>query len=172
MAVVFPRLRAAAAVAAASFAVAGSVLAAPQVAAVAVTGHAPSRGRAEAYVQHVPPGPRDESVARWRDPICPLVSGLARDEAEALLERLSAVALAVGAPLGSSDCRPNLYIVASPDPKATLRAWTLREPLLFGPGRETELEHLIRTDRPGPKRSGSRRVQALSVALGSGEATM
>ncbi len=130
------RFRAVAALAAVSFALAGPALAAP------------SHEQAQAYVEHVPTGSRDEPVARWRDPICPLVAGLASDQAERLLERLSNDARAVGAPLGASDCHANLYIVAAADPQAAVRAWAQREPLLFGPHREAELQQMIRTERP------------------------
>jgi hypothetical protein len=55
--------------------------------------------------------PRDESLRRWRDPICPLVAGLTRDEGEYLLQRLSQIARTVGAPLDKEHCaRPNLVI--------------------------------------------------------------
>ncbi len=135
--------RAAAALLAASFAIA-----CPAFAASPDAGQAPSRGQADAYVQHVLPGSSIQSVARWRDPVCPLVSGLPRDQAEVLLERLSAIAIQAGAPLGAADCRPNLYIVASADPKSTLKAWVRRQPILFGPGHEAAVQRVIETPRP------------------------
>ncbi len=144
---VFPGFRAAATLVAASFAIACPALAASQD-ADAAAGHAPSRGRADAYVQHVLPGSSSQSVGRWRDPLCPLVSGLARDQAEALLERLSVIAREAGAPLGAADCHPNLYIIAAADPKTTLKAWVKRQPLLFGPGHEAEVQRVIETARP------------------------
>src|SRR5262249_42011085 len=58
------------------------------------------RTRVDAYIRNVSAGPRDEAIARWRDPICPLVSGLAREQAEYMLARLSQIAVQVGAPLG------------------------------------------------------------------------
>jgi hypothetical protein len=109
---------------------------------------APTRGEALAYVRSVSVGPRGDALARWRDPICPAVEGLPRGQAEALLERLSTIAREVGAPLGDADCHANLYVVASADPKSTLRAWVKRQPILFGPNRDLDVDHMIVTDRP------------------------
>ncbi len=117
-------------------------------AAAAGEGRALLRGEAEAYVQHVLPGSRDDAVARWRDPICPLVAGLPADQAEILLERLSSDALAVGAPLGASDCHANLFVVAAAEPKSAMRAWARREPVLFGAERQADLDRVIAKDRP------------------------
>ncbi len=113
---------------------------------VAVAGPV-TREQANAWVRTVSAGPPDQPVARWRDPICPLVSGLPRSLAELMLERLSEDARAVGAPLGPRDCHPNLFIVAAGDPKALLRAWTKREPDLFGRD-QAAIERMISVDRP------------------------
>jgi hypothetical protein len=106
------------------------------------------RALIDRYVQRVSAGPRSEPVSRWRDPICPLVAGLSREQGELVLSRLSEIAVQVGAPLGSQDCRPNLYIVATKDPRATIREWIDRKDGLFNGGGATELERFIRTDRP------------------------
>ncbi len=106
------------------------------------------RARVQAYMRSVPAGPHDESIGRWRAPICPLVGGLSRDQAELILRRLSEVAVSVGAPLGPEKCRPNLYVLAAADPKAMLKEWSAKEADLFGdrPGARADL--FIKTDRP------------------------
>jgi hypothetical protein len=102
----------------------------------------------ERYVQKVAYGPRTESVSRWRDPICPLVSGLSREQAELVLQRLSEIAIEVGAPLGPEDCHPNLYIVATKDPKGLIREWATRHDGLFVTARTADIDRLINSDRP------------------------
>jgi hypothetical protein len=68
--------------------------------------------------------PRDESLRRWRDPICPLMAGLTHDQGEYLLERLSQVARVAGAPLDKEHCaRPNLVIVITSKPDALIKGW-------------------------------------------------
>jgi hypothetical protein len=68
--------------------------------------------------------PRDESLRRWRDPICPLVAGLTRDEGEFVLQRVSQIARAAGAPLDKEHCvRPNLVIVVTSKPQALVKSW-------------------------------------------------
>ena len=48
-----------------------------------------------------------DSLSMWEEPtvICPQVAGLPRDEGEFVLGRLSRLALAAGAPLGSEHCK-------------------------------------------------------------------
>src|SRR6201999_3215495 len=62
-----------------------------------------------------------EGLPRWRSRVCPQVSGLPRDEGEFVLARLSEIARAAGAPLGEENCRPNLFIVVTPNPKKILQ---------------------------------------------------
>jgi hypothetical protein len=77
--------------------------------------------------------PRDESLRRWRDPICPLVAGLTREEGEYLLQRVSQIARAAGAPLDKEHCaRPNLAIVVTSKPEALIKAWGARRSAFGG----------------------------------------
>lgn len=66
-----------------------------------------------AFVSAISIAPSNEALARWENPtfICPLVGGLPRDDGEFILTRLSSIALAAGAPLGSAHCKPNFYII-------------------------------------------------------------
>jgi len=82
----------------------------------------------------VPENGGDEGIARWQVPsVCPLVSGLTREQGEFILERLSEIAREAGAPLAGEDCRPNLYVLVTPQPEALLRAMEKRNrPFTFG----------------------------------------
>jgi hypothetical protein len=69
----------------------------------------------------------DEGLARWQvPPACPLVSGLPRQDGEFILERLSQIAHAAGVPLGDEHCRPNLYILVTPQPEDLLKGMEKR----------------------------------------------
>src|SRR6185437_11866199 len=50
-------------------------------------------------------------LARWHDPVCPLVSGLPQKHGEYILERVSEIAKAAGVPLAGRFCHPNLFIL-------------------------------------------------------------
>lgn len=64
---------------------------------------------------------------RWAAaPVCPLVSGLSRQDGEFILERLSDVAHTAGVPLAGEDCRPNLYILVTREPQDLLRGMEKR----------------------------------------------
>jgi hypothetical protein len=96
--------------------------------------------------------PRDESLRRWRDPICPLVAGLTRDEGEYLLQRMSQIARAAGAPLDKEHCaRPNLVIVVTSKPDALIKAWGDRRSA-FGGVRGSRAKFSRFADKPRPVR--------------------
>ena len=62
------------------------------------------------------------ATPRWSAaPVCPLVSGLSREEGEFILARVSEIARGAGAPLAGEDCSPNLYILVTSDPQNLLR---------------------------------------------------
>jgi hypothetical protein len=68
-----------------------------------------------------------DSLARWDEPICPLVAGLPRKQGEYILGRITQVATAAQAPLAREHCRPNLYVVATPYPDLLLEKWWARD---------------------------------------------
>jgi hypothetical protein len=68
-----------------------------------------------------------EGLARWEaPPVCPLVSGLPRQDGEFILERLSQIAHAAAVPLADEHCRPNLYILVTDQPEDLLRGMERR----------------------------------------------
>jgi len=52
-------------------------------------------------------------LARWHDPVCPLVSGLPQKHGEYILERVSEIAKAAGVPLAGRFCHPYLFTLIS-----------------------------------------------------------
>ena len=86
-----------------------------------------------AFVSAIAVAPYSETLARWEKPtlICPLVAGLAKDDGEFILTRLSSIASAAGAPLGPTRCKPNFYIIVTSQPDELLKAWNQRDTNMF-----------------------------------------
>jgi hypothetical protein len=122
----------------------------PSVHEVTVTAKAHQedvKRRAQSFVQHVTSPDRERSLRTWRTPVCPLVAGMTREQAEAVLARLSEIALTAGVPLAPEHCRPNVLIVASAAPDKLAAAWVAKSPRLFN-GRPAEVDAFVKSARP------------------------
>ncbi len=98
----------------------------------------------------------EAGLARWQaPPACPLVSGLPQQEGEFILERVSEIARVAGVPIAGEQCRPNLYILVTPQPEDLLRGMEERNrKFTFGwdPSTRTDtpasvVDEFIRTPR-------------------------
>ncbi len=75
----------------------------------------------------VPENGGASGLARWGvPPVCPLVSGLLRQDGEFILERLSEIARAAAVPLAGEHCNPNLYVLVTTQPENLLRGMEKR----------------------------------------------
>ena len=86
------------------------------------------RGEVEQQISHfvssITVNGMDEPLARWQTPICPLVSGLPREQGESVLRRISQIAHDAGAPLDTPDCKAaNLLLIVTSDPEELLKQW-------------------------------------------------
>ena len=92
----------------------------------------------------------EQGMARWSEvSVCPLVTGLTRDDAEFILGRVSEIAREAKAPLGKEDCKANLYVMVTTDPKAVLRAMEQRNgTFAFGDAIPAVIDEFIDTPRP------------------------
>jgi hypothetical protein len=94
-------------------------------------------------------GDANHGLARWQDPVCPLVTGLPGGMAEYVLGRVSQIAKAAGAPLGAEKCQPNLFIIVSKQPEADLRDLEKRHySKVFGDAAPILVDEFISTPRP------------------------
>jgi hypothetical protein len=77
----------------------------------------------DGFVDKITRDPRfhDQSVPRWRMPVCFAVAGLGTREALFVLARLQHVALSAGAHLASRGCQYNFYVVFTPEPDKVLQ---------------------------------------------------
>jgi hypothetical protein len=88
----------------------------------------------------------DHPMARWRDPICPLVAGLAHDDGQLVFDRLTDDLRSTSIPLGQEGCRPNFFIIATIDPVVTLKSLWHHAPHMSGG--QTGFNNFIDTARP------------------------
>ncbi len=101
------------------------------------------------FVSAITLSARDESLARWSVPICPLVAGMTREAGEFVLARLSQVARDAGAPLAPEQCAPNFLVVLTSEPDWLLKKWWARNPRLFNAERGIGgIHHFVSTPRP------------------------
>ncbi len=105
--------------------------------------------RISAFVNQIAGSKDDpEGLARWRKEVCPLVSGLPRQEAEFVLARVSEVARAAGTPLAGERCQANLYILVTARPQGLLEAMEARnKSFTFGLAPSSLIDEFISTPR-------------------------
>ena len=89
-----------------------------------------------------------ESLARWNQPICPLVAGIPAAQGEFILRGVSQAARAAGARLAARKCKANFHVVVTSDPDQLIVLWRKRAPLLFGGESRTTVRHVLGTPRP------------------------
>ncbi len=82
--------------------------------------------RVTAFVNGITGFRLERGLTLWRSPVCPLVSGVPRQDGEFILERVSDVARADGIPLGGENCHPNLFVLVSKQPQELLRGMSKR----------------------------------------------
>jgi hypothetical protein len=94
-------------------------------------------------------GDPSRGLARWIDPVCPLVTGLSKQSGEYILGRVSEIAQAAGAPLGGEKCHPNLFIIVTNQPEADLRDLEKRHLAdVFGGAEPSVIDGFIALHRP------------------------
>ncbi|MFC5346131.1 hypothetical protein ACETK8_04395 [Brevundimonas staleyi] len=72
-------------------------------------------------------------LAKWEMRVCPGVANLSRDAAQALVDRITAVAADLDIPTGDPGCDPNLVVVFTTDGPGVAQALVAAQPDLFQP---------------------------------------
>lgn len=105
--------------------------------------------RVQSFVYGITQLRNNEGLARWNSPVCPLVTGLPRAQGEFILERISEIARAAQVPLGSEDCKPNLFIFLTTQPKELLQEMDRRKHrVTFGDAMPLQVAEFINDSRP------------------------
>jgi hypothetical protein len=99
-----------------------------QLQEVTVTAHRVElEKRVSEFINQIAAAENEEGLPRWKAPVCPLVSGLTKEEGDFIVGRISQIARDAGAPLAGKNCHPkNLYILVHPQPKELLQAMAKR----------------------------------------------
>jgi hypothetical protein len=119
---------------------------------VVILGKEPTQARErqiEHFLQRVPMVNNGVALARWTDPVCPIVVGMTREQAEYVIQRLFQVARAAGAPLiDNGDCQVNVFIIATAAPTALVKALGQRSPGIYANATADDVRAFEETTRP------------------------
>jgi hypothetical protein len=84
-------------------------------------------------IAHAAPSPWLHKITRWKAGICPVTIGLPDKFNLYVTQRIIRLAMATGAPLDSSEpCRPNVLVLATPEPQKLLDFVRAKRPSLLG----------------------------------------
>jgi hypothetical protein len=105
--------------------------------------------RVATFVNRIAALQNEEGLPRWQAPVCPLVTGLPRNDGEFVLERISEVARAAAVPLAGEHCHANLYIFVTGHPTELLQAMEKnKRAVTFGSAAPSVVDEFITTPRP------------------------
>jgi hypothetical protein len=94
------------------------------------------------FVQGVlaPSASFEDQYAKWKSPVCPNVYGMSAASKFLIERRIREVAHEVGAPVNRADpCTPNITIIVTPEPQATLDSIAAAAPFLVVGGKKRQL---------------------------------
>ena len=101
---------------------------------IEVVGGRSLRQAIDVFTDTVVAPPRGQNPARWHDFVCVGAVNLQRDAAQAIIDRVSQVALAIGLEIGEPGCSANILIVGTDDGPAMATAMVDYRPAIFRPG--------------------------------------
>ncbi|HEY4211978.1 MAG TPA: hypothetical protein VGM84_10895 [Steroidobacteraceae bacterium] len=105
--------------------------------------------RVLSFVDQIAAPEYEEGPSRWASRVCPLVFGLPKAEGEFMLARISLVARTAGIPLAGEQCRPNLYIMVTGNPKSFLKIQDKWHRVgMFGNAGPRRVDEFIHSARP------------------------
>jgi hypothetical protein len=119
---------------------------------IVVTGQRPTRdearARAVSFVRQIGVARGDISAARFVDPICPRVMGIAERYAGMVLTRMRAIAEAAGIALGRQGCHPNVSVSFVGNAAGLMREIDRRSPTRLTEVPREERQELLNGDAP------------------------
>ena len=101
---------------------------------IEVIGGRALRDAVEVFADTVVAPPRGRNPARWSRRVCVGAVNLQRETAQALIDRVSQVAIDVGLDAGDPGCRADILIVGTDDGQAMAEAMVTHRPRAFRPG--------------------------------------
>jgi hypothetical protein len=107
--------------------------------------------RMSGFVRKITQAPRfyDESIPRWRGPVCFAVSGMTRAQRDFVLRRLSQIAASAGVRTARRGCEYNFYVVLTPEPDKLLkRLYRLHRRVFDQAAGMPAIDHFVRPAKP------------------------
>ena len=95
-----------------------------------------------------PTNPELDQIARWKDPVCVQVVGLAGDQGALVKARIETVAQQVGLPATRDGCTANVEVVFTPEPQKIMDAVAARREQLLGYEHRHSRDRLKTVTRP------------------------
>lgn len=94
-------------------------------------------------ISHAAPTALLGKIARWKTGICPVTVGLPDKFNLYITQRIIRVAMTAGVPLASAEpCRPNIAVLATPEPQKLLEFVRTKRPALLGFHYKSQRERL------------------------------
>lgn len=91
----------------------------------------------------------DWAFARWRQPVCPIILGLLKEQGDLIVGRVSEIARQAGVPLAPAKCAANFLVIATPEPYTLIDKWRGRNPRMFDTRYgETPFKRFLNVSRP------------------------
>lgn len=93
----------------------------------------PEKALNDFIIAHAAPSPLLGKIARWKMGICPVTIGLPAKFNQYITQRIIRVAMMAGAPLDTEEpCRPDVIVLATPQPQELLDFIREKRPALLG----------------------------------------
>ena len=115
---------------------------------IVVTGARNTEEQVQDFVKALTPGPSRGQLSRFEGDVCPAAAGLPPAQNAAVVERLRAVAKAVGIRVAEPGCVANAIVMVADDKDAFLSALRFRRMDYFGEMSPTEIRRVLKS--PGP----------------------
>lgn len=134
--------------------------------AIVVTGQVPlSEERALEVVRRVAQ-PVDGQLARFRERVCPLVTGFDTPYAAIVADRIKATAERVGAEVAGEDCAANLFVVIVDDGPGFVRELARRDEGVLAGLPSREYEELANAEGAARAWSATRQTNSMGAVAG------
>jgi hypothetical protein len=108
------------------------IVPAPGDQAIVVTGERETRKTVEQFVRSLTPTIWQGQISRFEHSVCPAVYGLAKAQADAVTNRMRAIARNVGIVVEGSHCGPNVLLIVTGNKRALLEELERHRGEIFG----------------------------------------
>jgi hypothetical protein len=115
---------------------------------IVVTGERVSEKGVRDFVRALTPVPSYGQISRFERSICPAVSGLPGQQAEAVESRIRRVAQTVGIRVGGAGCTPSVVVIVTGDKMTLLNSLRRYRPEYFGDLSSSQIRQIFH--QPGP----------------------